>query len=159
MLKYVRRNPNAGVVIAVALFVLVGVIVWMSMPTSRRVVTKGYFTVDEGQTWFIDDVKRVTPFDKDGKPAVRCYVFQCPEKPVYCGLLSRHTEEARKKVEGANGGQPNGLIKDEKLLDRGSREFKHPGDSSWASESSGAMFQLTMQKKCASGQFPTSVVP
>ena len=57
-----------------------------------------FFTDDDGKTWFPDDAKRVPPFDRNGKPAVRAHVYKCGGK-TFVNHMERYTPEAKKKVE------------------------------------------------------------
>lgn len=159
MFKYIRQHQQVGILFAVALIITAVVITWMTlMPSGPKKVTRGFFTVDEGKTWFIDDVQRITPFDKDGKPAVRGYLFKCPGGKVYCGLLSRHTDSARKKADEFKSQNPDKPIPDD-LLVKGSRDFRQPAKKQWVNDTSNEIFQVTTQKSCPDGSYPEPSMP
>lgn len=66
-----------------------------------RVITLGYFTVDDGATWFADNIEQIPPFMKDGKEAVRAYIFKCGDAKPFVAYLERYTPEAKKMLEEA----------------------------------------------------------
>lgn len=61
--------------------------------------SSAWYTTDDGATWFADDVHKITPFQKDGKEAVRVYVFQCGSGKPFGGYVERYTPAAMKQVE------------------------------------------------------------
>jgi len=158
MREFFQKNRYAGFAVAGTFLAMAALIVWMTTEWSPRVITKCYFTNDDGQTWFIDDVDRVTPFDKDGKPAVRAYLFSCPSGKSYCGLVSRHSDSGREAVAIYRIQHPDGRLP-ESLLRSGSREFKQPGQTKWVNDQSGDMFKVSMQKACSDGTYPVPFLP
>lgn len=58
-----------------------------------------YYTTDAGTTWFADDVNLIPPFDKNGKTAVRVFLYKCggDGKP-FAGYLGRYSPEAAAKL-------------------------------------------------------------
>jgi hypothetical protein len=99
-----NKNPaiTTGATIAVIL-AAVGFIVWEVMPPRPpRVPTQAYFTVDDGATWFPDDINKVAPFDHDGKDAVRCYVYKCSSTgTVFAAYLEKYTKSMQAKITQA----------------------------------------------------------
>src|SRR5690242_15812342 len=89
----ILKNPRVGVretlnryprttmvMIAIALLAAV-YFLWSAMggSTAGRSGTQAYFSIDDGKTWFVDDGKKIPPFQKGGKDAVRAYVYRCPD--------------------------------------------------------------------------------
>jgi hypothetical protein len=80
--KSLNRHP---VLVAAAVIVVVALVVVMRFPRgggSRAAQTisgvpQGWYTTDDGQTWFRADINKLTPFDHNGKPAYRCHVWTC----------------------------------------------------------------------------------
>lgn len=74
--------------------------------------TRGYYTVDDGQTWFADDIQKIPPFEHNGQQAVRVALFSCDGgKNVFPVYLERYTPEgqvaAEKLREAEASGEPN----------------------------------------------------
>ena len=46
------------------------------MATGVIVPTSGYFSDDDGKTYFQDDASKIAPFDHNGKQAVSAYLFR-----------------------------------------------------------------------------------
>src|SRR5208282_4267961 len=82
---------------------------------------KDYFTVDDGKTFFVAGDDNVPPFDHDGQPAVRAYVFQCGGQQ-FVGYLERFTPTYHDAVV-AHGRSPEAI--------RYGREIKKPGEGNW----------------------------
>lgn len=98
-----REHP--GVSIAGWTVVIVGVAVWLVIfmhsgpPTNVDVSTGAWFSTDDGKTWFKDDQKKLPPFDHDGNPAYRAYVFDCDNgKGPFVAYLERYTPEAQQQL-------------------------------------------------------------
>jgi hypothetical protein len=138
-----NENKRATTAVAVVLVVVaVAVIVYQFMQPDGPQPASGlaYFTTDGGETWFVDDAGRLSPFEKDGKQAVRAYVWSCDGKE-FVSHLERLAPESKKKLEAmqAKGvdvgprkpGQPPGnitmmtLMNDKEVRDPG------PGDQGW----------------------------
>ena len=91
-----------------------------------------FFTVDDGKTWFVGDIKVLAPFDHQGKQAVRAYVFEC-DGQRFAGFLEQFTEEGKKArqqvLEASKTGRPNGRLV--YVSQVSGREIKRPGDKNW----------------------------
>jgi len=94
-----------------------------------------FFTVDDGKTWFADDASKLPPFDKEGKQAVRAYVYRSGKGKEFVNHLERFTPDARQAIESANlnqtaKGSPKNLAAIQGAYTAG-RELKRPGDAKW----------------------------
>lgn len=93
-------------------------------------ITELYYTTDDGKTWFADKAELQPPFDKDGKEAVRVYIFTCDErKTTFVGYMERLTPEAKKKAEALQKKaetDPSAMADLDMLLQEGV-EVKKPG--------------------------------
>ena len=92
---------------------------------------RSYYTDDDGQTYFAGAGDLYPPFDHDGKPAVRCYVFKCPKTGVaFVGYLEKYSDATRDSLDkpfdpsmrGKGGGPMD--IREGTLV-------KRPGDKDW----------------------------
>ena len=58
----------------------------------------GFYTDDDGKTFFKDDMYKVVPFDRNGKQAYRAGVFECPDGKQFVALIYRHNALGRKAM-------------------------------------------------------------
>jgi hypothetical protein len=82
-----------------------------------------FYSDDDGATFFVDDVAELTPFEHEGKSAVRAYVYRCPGAAPFVGYLQRQTAYGRlqKGVTAGTGNRPT--VADPPIF-----EVKKPGD-------------------------------
>src|SRR5689334_21127700 len=92
--------------IAVLGAAVAGLVVWVLVsarsapPTNVEVSTGAWFSSDDGKTWFKDDQYKVPPFDHQGRPACRAYVFTCDNgKTAFVAYLERFTPEAQRRLQ------------------------------------------------------------
>lgn len=137
------ENPKIGVISSVA-FVLVGAAaIFFSLP-ARSAPTgnsrSAFYSVDDGKSWFADDLQKIPPFDKGGKPAVRAYVYRGANGTEFVHHLERYTPEAHAVMEelgkpmSSGKGLPNFAAA--QSASANGREVKRPGDSKWINASS-----------------------
>jgi len=149
----VNQNPRvaiavAGVVVAAAIMFAV-MHVWAGRPRIVSELPDGFFTVDDGKTYFKASTDNVAPFDRDGKSAVRAYVFDCKGKR-FVGYLERYTPEGRKAMiekRGSAGTQ------------NWQREVKAPGEGTWVNVSETARANKIQDVHCPDGGEPEPVEP
>jgi hypothetical protein len=61
---------------------------------------RAFFTDDDGTTWFKDDARKVPPFDRNGKQAVRCFIYKCGENGTpWVSHLMRYTPEGTARLK------------------------------------------------------------
>lgn len=69
-------------------------------PADRLEGKGGFFSDDDGVTWFEADDQKIPPWDHNGKQAVRAYVFTCDGgKTKYVLFLERYKPEAKRMME------------------------------------------------------------
>jgi hypothetical protein len=131
--EQLEKHPRltTGVTIGVIIVVL-ALIFWPSDGNGAGAYPRTlFFTDDDGQTWFADDANKVPPFERNGKQAVRAYVYRCGGK-TFVNHMERFTADAKKKLEQISG---NDLIA--KLdpsvsgIPINSKEVKAPGRGIW----------------------------
>ena len=109
-----------------------------SAPVARN---QEFFSADDGKSWFKDDATKYPPFDKDGKQAVRAYVFRSARGTEFVNHLERFKPEAKRALEEANRpdanakGPPRNLAAIQSAY-IGGREVKRPADAKWTSAGS-----------------------
>jgi hypothetical protein len=116
---------------------------------------KAFFSIDEGKTWFREDARKIPPFTRDGKEAVRAYVYKCDDGKEFVGFVERYTPELKRKLEAAdaNGGGDGPMLDAAKGI-----EVKGPGQASWIKQSDTRAMAI-MTPKCANGEPAQMVTP
>src|SRR5450432_2046533 len=95
------QNPRVGMAVA-GVAVVIGIISISLQMRNRSVpgtVTESFFTVDDGKTWFTDSAANIPPYDKDGKQAVRAFVYRCANGTQFVNHLERFKPEAKTALE------------------------------------------------------------
>lgn len=154
----ISRNPRIGVGAAALLAVVAGILIFFethqdSAPASAN--ANAYFTVDDGKTWFIDDMTKLPPFDKDGKQAVRAFVFRCPDGKQFVGYVQRFTPAAKQAILAIENGDPNRKGPPDtsgiRMAYTVGRQIKRPGDTRWTSGGDGLKAIQIITVKCPDG--------
>ncbi len=150
-----NKNPSitTGVTIGIIL-VAIGAIVWQMMSGRPTVGNyKSYFTVDDGKSWFEDAATKNPPFDHNGQPAYRCFVFKCGENGTpFVAYMERFTPEVLKKLEAANPSQNDPMDVESGM------ELKKPGDPKWVVRSTLQGEKIANEIKCPDGS-STNIQP
>jgi hypothetical protein len=96
-------NQNPGITTGVTAGIIVlalAVIIWQSFDRGPRIPNQAFFTVDDGQTWFADDINRVPPFQHNGQEAVRAHVFTCDGgRTKFVAYLEKYSDQAKARLE------------------------------------------------------------
>jgi hypothetical protein len=140
-----HRGFTTGLVGA-AVAIAVGLIVMQVLASRRTITTKlpdAYFTIDDGKTFFTANTTNIPPFDYQGKPAVRAYVFQCTGGKPFVGYVERYLPDARKAIL-ENRATPATQIK--------GREVKKPGDTKWVRSDDFAGVVKVTEISCPDGK-------
>ena len=168
----INRNQKLvaalGVVVVLA---LVGYIVYYSLfqfGNRPPGIGEAYYTTDNGATTFAAAANLNPPFDHDGQPAVRAYLFECGGKP-FVGYLERYTPEAIKAFNDLTealktakpGGGPPPEVGRAQAMERAGLQIKRPQDKEWISTSGPKAQELRSSIKCPDGgsERPTPVKP
>lgn len=133
----VNNNPLivTGLVV-VAVIVVVLVIALQLRQLSPAVEDQAFYSDDDGKTWFTDSTSRIPPYEKDGKVAVRAYVYKCKGvAEPFVGYLARYTDTARKQLLDAQAKGLAGNIP----VPPNALEFKKPGETVWTQQAIGVM--------------------
>ena len=93
-----------GVGVGIALLILAAAALGFQLTGGRQsgagsVATRAFFTDDNGQTFFQDDVNKLPPFTHNGKQALGCEVFEAAGGKQFVGLVYRFTESGRREME------------------------------------------------------------
>jgi hypothetical protein len=100
-----NRNQTLTTGVTVAIIIVALIIIVMQLTGggsgSAAVYTKWYYSTNEdGSNWFEDDINKIAPFDHNGKPAYKVFLYTCDGgKTKFVGYLERFTEAGKKKAE------------------------------------------------------------
>jgi len=140
----------------------IGIIVWQLMPErAPHIIIKSYYTNDDGQTWYEDLADKLTPYDKDGKEAVRAHIFKCGENgEKFIGYLEKLDPKVKAKLEEfqANPANKGRIMPGQAEAEDTGRMVKRPGDRTWVPDTSPAASRV-ITIKCKDGSYAIRVVP
>lgn len=143
------------VIIVIAIFAFV---LWQLHGTraGNYIHKPGYFSDDDGKTYFVDDGTLDVPFDHNGKQAVRALVFKCGNGQPFVGALEKYSDALLAQMHPLSpsqmgSGRPdwaNGVL------------VKKPGDAKWVPAHSSEGMDI-QQPRCPNGSNdkPVQVLP
>jgi len=137
--EIINRNSKLTLaVMIVGVFTVLSVAAYQARMPSVIVPTSGYFSDDDGKTYFQDDASKIPPFDHNGKPAVSAYLFTAGDGKPFVGYLERAiSAEARDAVITARRQlieqASSRSIPDSSVIEQiaKSMEVKRPGADKW----------------------------
>ena len=161
----INKNPKTGLALfgVIVVLGLAFAISSLKSDTPTR-VTKAFYSVDEGKTWFVDSADRIPPYDKDGKTAVRVKLFVCSnDNKQFVGYLERYSSAYKTRLDAgvaaiAAGKTPVLSLNSQEVQMNGV-EVKRPGDSTWAPATDMIAKSKVTKVSCPSGGVLDSVVP
>jgi hypothetical protein len=130
-----HRMATIGATCA-AIVLAIGLVAWQTRPASGGGAGAGgklFFTIDDGKTWYLDDAKCIPPYTKDGKEAVRAYVYQAGDGTQFVGFLERYSPAGKKVLDAALSKPPGEQLDDPFLATAGAVQWKKPGELTWVS--------------------------
>jgi hypothetical protein len=128
-------NQKRGLTTTIATILTVGAIGFLVMQIGSASGgdssdVQGYFSSDDGKTFFADSADKLPPFDHNGQQAVRAHVFTCDDgKTLFVGYLSRYTADALAKLSSAKGTDDYERVAEQAFAE--GVEVKRPGDGEW----------------------------
>ena len=98
-----REKPGLTTGFAGAFVLLaVAVVAYSYWPQKKADLSQALYSDDDGQTWFVDSIYKVAPFDHNGKTAVIAEVYSYDDgKQKFCAYVSQFTPEGKKQMEAA----------------------------------------------------------
>jgi hypothetical protein len=96
-------------------------------PRKYRIGTADvFYTVDDGETWFVDSSDRIPPFEHDGKMAVRANLFICTKDgTIFPAFLMRYSDEVIQAIK--SGEMKRSKIDDRWYLGQEVKKPRSPG--------------------------------
>lgn len=130
-----RPGLTTGITATVIIAAIVYVI-WQAVfgsDSSSDALKSAYYSIDDGKTWFVDDVSKPAPFVKDGGQAVRVHLFSVDggktKIPLY---LEKFTDKGVLIYNSARADENDvaAMISAQERLQR-ELLIKRPGESKW----------------------------
>jgi hypothetical protein len=152
----INKKPGAGLAIGAALLVVGVLVVVLQLRAGGppALPTQAFFTTDDGATYFTAGLENLPPFQRDGKEAVRAYVFECNGKR-FVNHLERFTPEARKAMEAAGVHDAVSLAKAASAQAKGpmwGKQVKKPGaGAQWVAADDMGRSAPIMAARCPDG--------
>ncbi|HZZ43950.1 MAG TPA: hypothetical protein VFE58_13520 [Tepidisphaeraceae bacterium] len=131
-----------GILLVVITRELIGTTVAMPEKTAGIV----FFTDDDGQTTFPDCAAKPSPFNHNGKEAVRAHMFRCG-RVKFIGYLERYSKKSLASIEKTKH-NPNFELP---MLASIRQDVKKPKQGSWVSPNS-TQGQKILDVKCPDGR-------
>ena len=158
-----NKNQQYTTIATIAIIVLaIAFIAWQMMPErTPRIMTKSYYTTDDGKSYFEDPADKLVPFDKDGKEAVRAHVFQCGSGgQPFVGYLEKLDPKVKAKLDDffADPKNKGKMMPGQLEAEESGRLVKKPGGQRWVPEMSPAAPQVTTIK-CKDGSYAMRITP
>jgi hypothetical protein len=157
-----NKNQSIATIATIGVLVLaIGLIVWQLMP--ERVpsyVPRGYYSSDDGKTFFIERADKIVPFEHEGKETVRAHVFQCPGQEPFVGYLEKLDPKVKAKLDEfySNPANKGKLMPGQFDEEENGRLVKKPGGKVWVPETSPSASMVTIIK-CKDGSMPIRLTP
>ena len=151
------KRPKFALVVSSVVLVAAIVLITFQIHGSAAVVPhQAFFSIDDGATWFSEDIGKLAPFTHDGKEADRVYVYECAGKR-FVGYLERLTPAGLKRAAFV---ESNALHQSPKLSGgTGFSEVKRPGDQKWVGADDYVRSSKVYEIKCPDGGSPQLVAP
>ena len=152
----INKSPKIAYGVVAALAVVVASVAW-SQFRSPPELTRSWFTIDDGKTYFADDITKVPPFTKDLKTVYGCEVFTCDGgKTTFVGFLVRYRDGAEQELKSlvkpaaSSGTEMEDYFARRNAIEVRTREVKRPqtGDNGWVLERSGDEGPAITNVKC-----------
>lgn len=143
--ELINKHPK---VTAAAIIIIAGASVGFTLKANgggseTGIATRAYYTVDDGASYFEDEVDKVTPFEHQGKQAYRARLFRYGKGKPFVGYVERLTPDGVKKMEELES-KPTPDVADQKAVIAGQcSEIRKPKDSQWIKANSPASSGVT----------------
>ena len=158
MRTFLNRHPAATVAVVLVLAGLaVASIVYQLRPAREvgSVPARDFYTVDDGETWFVDDADKLTPFDRAGKPAVLVHLYTCDGgRNPFVGYLERLPDGALDVFRARTHFPADRTPEADDVAEVAGSLVKRKGDADWVSSTDFEHFQQITTVRCPAGGAP-----
>jgi len=149
---FLNRHPAATVGVVLVLVALaVASIIYQLRPVSEIgfIPRKDFYSDDDGQTWFVDDVDKITPFEHGGKPAVLVRLFTCDGgRTKFVGYLERLPDGAVEKYRERLHLPSDAVPEADEVAEVAGSLVKRKGDPEWVPSSDGLKYAQIVRVYC-----------
>jgi hypothetical protein len=159
---YLNRNPAVAAGLIAAVMLVAAYVFWTSSTDASSLrASKVYFTADGGATYFADDAEKIYPFDHNGRPAYRAYVFRCGSEAPFVSYYARYSEATKSKLLELQPRRSDPAVATEiaELISTGI-EVQKVGTDKWVPSLSQEASEFTGAPPCKqAGVYAVGVVP
>jgi hypothetical protein len=152
---FLNRHPAAtAAVVLVLTGVAVASVVYQLRPQSETpaLPPKDFYTADDGESWFTDEMDKITPFDHGGKPAVQVHLFTCDGgKTQFVGYLEKLPDGALDTFRTRTHFPANAVPEADDVAEIVGSLVKRKGETEWVPSTDPARFQQVTQVHCPDG--------
>jgi hypothetical protein len=162
--EFMKRRQSVTTILACVMIVGGAVAIYLQVRemSSSSGPGKAFFTVDDGKSYFVDDARKLAPFDRDGRKAVRAHVFECGGKREV-GYLSCYAPEALKAMEEAKAvagtGRPPPNVHVLANIGTMGTLVKRPGEANWVSQADAPRATAIRVFRCRDGSTALEIDP
>ena len=142
-------DRRKNVTLAICGIVILGAVIVIfaeSRSTSIQRLDRAFYSDDDGQTYFVDSVDKLFPFDHNGKQAYRAYVFKGGDGATFVGYLARYTDSAKSKLQELMARPYNEVAQQIADAESAGTEIKKPGDLTWCPQTSPRTADILLPK-------------
>jgi hypothetical protein len=148
--EMINRHSAISTIVVICVLILGLVVIALELKgESGKPPADNYYSTDDGKTWFVDSAGKLPPFDHDGVPAVRCYVFK-GGNGKFVGLLEKYSDATRDQLARAAGQVQHGQVP---VL------VKKPGEKDWKTMGADQEAMILMHITSPDGSEPERVIP
>lgn len=127
-----------------------------------RSTLRDFFTIDDGQTYFLDDATKISPFVVNGRTAYRCRVFFCGNEKPFVGYLERYPPHVIEELDRLRAaGESRQKIETYLASISVQLEYKSPagGTGTWASMADPDAVRKILTVTCPDGRPAAQLLP
>lgn len=146
-------------IIAVATLAIIWQILRPGGPAGSSGSNQAFYSIDDGTSWFADDIAKVPPFEAHGGMAVRAVVYTCDGgQTKFVGYLERYPADVARQLAGR---PPGSSPEDLSALGvmQNSIEVKRPGQTEWVPARRHDLYARVISVTCPDGSPPALVLP
>jgi hypothetical protein len=125
----IQKQKGIATTVALLVVVVASILIARNLFSSPPTITSSaYFTTDDGNTQFVDSTEHLPPFDHDGKPAHRAWVYSTDGgNTKFVAYLERYTPAAQARIESQIADNESGKSRIPISVGPADTEVKKPG--------------------------------
>jgi hypothetical protein len=131
-----KYRGTATVIAAILCLGGIALAVWSNRSGIPAPLKLAYYTDDDGKTYFVDDINKVTPFDHNGKQAYRAFVYRFGAGKPFVAYMTCLTEKGRARMLELASQPREEAALEITQINQSSTQVKRPGETKWVSMNS-----------------------